>query len=84
MPFARQRCVNSSHRRLLPTPASPTIPITCGCPAVRLLAGALEHRHLLVAADEPREAARPRDVEAPARGADAGQLVDAQRPARRP
>ena len=43
----------------------------------RLLQGALEHPQLLVAADEPREAARARDVEPPAGGADAGQLVDA-------
>ena len=45
-----------------------------------LLQGALERMQLLGAPDEAREAARAGDVEPPARRADAGQLVDPQRP----
>ena len=42
----------------------------------------LEHGHLLVAADEAREAALAREVEPRAGAADPGQLEDAHRPAR--
>jgi hypothetical protein len=48
----------------------------------RLLQGALQHALLLVAPDEAREAAGALDVQAAARRAHAGQLMDAQRTAR--
>ena len=51
-------------------------------PFLGLLEGVFEDLHLLVAADEPREAARLGDVEAAASRADPGQLVDPQRAAR--
>ena len=84
MPRARQRSTNSKQSRLLPTPGLGDDADDLPVPVERPRERGLERRHLVAAADEAREAARARDVEARAQRADALELEDADRLAARP
>src|SRR6266566_3019426 len=80
VPLARRRSASSWQSRLLPTPASPTIPIL-PLAGEGVLQRALQRRQLLIAPDEAREPARAPDVQASAGRAHAAQLIHPHRAA---
>ena len=75
-PSARQRSTNSKQRRLLPTPASATTPTTWPLPSRARASAASQGLHVVVAADEARQAAGARGVEARAHRAEPLELED--------
>ena len=59
IPGRRPTAANSSHRRLLPTPASPTTPTTCARPSLAAAKASVENRDLSVAPHHRHDPERP-------------------------